>query len=280
MTPNNVDSAVAEDFGREWNRFQQDAVPSPELTKSFDEYFSIFPWSDLPPNAVGFDAGCGSGRWAAMVAPRVGTLHCVDAAAEALAVAQTKLTNQGQSNCHFHHCSVGDMPFADDSMDFAYSLGVLHHIPDTAAGVASCARKLKAGAPFLLYLYYSLEDRPWWFRAIFHGSDIVRRLLCRMPHAIKCFVSDLAALLIYWPLSRMAGVVEKLTGRDVDGMPLAAYRDKSFYTLRTDALDRLGTRLERRFNQQQMREMMTAAGLTDIRFSDHRPFWCAVGIKS
>jgi 2-polyprenyl-3-methyl-5-hydroxy-6-metoxy-1,4-benzoquinol methylase len=32
-------------------------------------------------------------------------------------------------------------------------LGVLHHIPDTAAAMRDCVRKLKLGAPFLFYLY-------------------------------------------------------------------------------------------------------------------------------
>ena len=52
----------------------------------FENYFSIFPWDTLPPNSVGFDLGCGSGRWARRVAPRVGTLHLIDPS-EAIGVA-------------------------------------------------------------------------------------------------------------------------------------------------------------------------------------------------
>ena len=84
--PPNLDQATVNDFGREWRRFDQRAVSSAELRRRFAEYFAIFPWDGLPRDAVGFDAGCGSGRWAALVAPRVGWLHCIDASAEALAV--------------------------------------------------------------------------------------------------------------------------------------------------------------------------------------------------
>ena len=83
---------------------------------------------------MGFDAGCGSGRWAALVAPRVGHLHCVDASSDALSVARRKLA--GLSNVSFHDAPVDAMPLPDSSMDFGYSLGVLHHIPDTPAGLA------------------------------------------------------------------------------------------------------------------------------------------------
>src|SRR5207249_4769715 len=84
--PPNLDRATVDDFGREWRRFDQRGVSSAELERMFAEYFAIFQWDSLPRDAVGFDAGCGSGRWACLVAPRVGWLHCIDASADALAV--------------------------------------------------------------------------------------------------------------------------------------------------------------------------------------------------
>ena len=84
----NFDHATVRDFGSEWQRFDQRGVSHPELMGGFAEYFAIFPWESLPRDAVGFDAGCGSGRWASLVAPRVGRLHCVDASAVALGVAR------------------------------------------------------------------------------------------------------------------------------------------------------------------------------------------------
>ena len=50
--------------------------------------------------------------------------------------------------------------------------------------------------------------------------------------------------------------------------------------MRTDALDRFGTRLEHRFTQEQIKQMMEDAGLVNIQFSDIAPYWCALGIKS
>ena len=49
--------------------------------------------------------------------------------------------------------------------------------------------------------------------------------------------------------------------------------------MRTDALDRFGTRLEQRFTKQQIAQMMEAAGLDNIRFADAVPYWCAVGFR-
>jgi ubiquinone/menaquinone biosynthesis C-methylase UbiE len=164
----NIDHKTVEGFGEEWAAFSQEALSPHEHRQLFDQYFSIFPFEDLPKRAEGFDLGCGTGRWAALVAERVGTLHCIDPAEKALLVARRRLG--GLPNVTFDDASVDDIPLADDSQDFGYSLGVLHHIPDTEAAMASCVRKLKPGALFLVYLYYAFDNRPKWFRTIWKVS--------------------------------------------------------------------------------------------------------------
>lgn len=69
------------------------------------------------------------------------------------------------------------------------------------------------------------------------------------------------------------------TGFNVNNIPLSAYRKLSFYTMRTDALDRFGTRLEKRFSREQIKAMMEKAGLERVKFSENIPFWCAVGYR-
>ena len=125
-----------------------------------------------------------------------------------------------------------------NSQDLGYSVGVLHHVPDTA-----------------------------------------RLLIRRLPPRPKQLVTDLIALTVYWPLSRLASLAEA-AGLPVASFPLSYYRNCSFYTLRTDARDRFGTPLERRFSRAQIRAMCTAAGLVDLRFSSREPYWCVVGFKA
>jgi SAM-dependent methyltransferase len=272
----NVDRATVRDFGREWRRFDQAAVGEAELSELFQEYFAVFPWQSLPDHAVGFDAGCGSGRWAALVAPRVGHLNCVDASADALAVARNKLA--AATNVSFYEASLDAMPLADGSMDFGYSLGVLHHLPDPRAGLAACVTKLKPGAPMLLYIYYAFDNRPAWFRLLWRGSDYLRRAVAKAPFRLKSAVAEFFAAAVYWPMARTAKFFSNL-GVDVANWPLSAYHGRSYYSMRTDALDRFGTRLEHRMTRPEIRTMMEAVGLRDIRFSDAVPFWCAVGWK-
>jgi ubiquinone/menaquinone biosynthesis C-methylase UbiE len=275
MANRNIDPRTVEGFGAEWSRFDQSVVSDDHRTE-FAAYFRVFPWGQLPTDAVGFDLGCGSGRWARLVAPRVGVLHCIEPSPAALEVAKRNLTDH--PNTRFHLGGVDEIPLPDDSMDFGYALGVLHHIPDPQAGLTSCTRKLKPGAPFLVYLYYAFDNRQQWFRMVWRASDLLRRAICRLPFSARYATSQIIATTVYWPLARLSLTIER-ANRNPEHMPLSSYRHKSFYTMRTDALDRFGTRIEKRFSAVQIRAMMVAAGLEDIVFSDQPPYWCAAGRK-
>jgi SAM-dependent methyltransferase len=273
---NNIDFKTVSSFGDEWSRFDQSGMTDSEAKKAFDEYFLVFPWPELPASAEGFDMGCGSGRWAKYVAPRVGHLHCIDPS-KAIDVARKNLSEH--KNITFHKASV-DEPSVDlNSQDFGYSLGVLHHVPDTAMAIRSCASLLKPGAPLLLYLYYAFDNRAFWFRALWRLSDVLRRVIYRLPNKIKHVVTDFIAALVYWPLAKSSSIIEKI-GLSVHAIPLSYYRNHTFYTMRTDARDRFGTPLEHRFTKDQIKKMMTGAGFIKITFSDSAPYWCVVGIKA
>jgi SAM-dependent methyltransferase len=271
----NLDPQTVASFGDEWQRFDQQAMAPAEAERVFGDYLAIFPWDQLPPDAEGFDMGCGSGRWARFVAPRVGRLHCIDPSG-ALAVARQALADQ--PNVEFHQASVAASGLAPNSQDFGYSLGVLHHVPDTAAAIRSCAALLKPGAPLLIYLYYAFDNRPRWFRWLWSASNAARLVIRRLPPRSKQLVTDLIALTIYWPLARLAATAEA-AGLPVASFPLSYYRNCSFYTMRTDARDRFGTPLEQRFSRAQIRQMCSTAGLVDLRFSPRAPFWCVLGFK-
>jgi len=272
----NLNTKVVKDFGSEWSRFDQSSLSASDQAEMFKSYFNIFPWGSLPSGSIGVDIGCGSGRWASLVAPRVGHLHLVDPSQDALSVARKNLFNT--TNVSFYQSSADEMPFAQNSLDFAYSLGVLHHVSDTRKAIYSIFRVLKPGAPFLIYLYYAFDQRPWWFRTIWRVSDIFRRLVSKLPAFLKNLICEAIALLVYLPLARIALILERC-GRLPDAWPLAYYRNRKYYVMRTDALDRFGTRLEKRFSRQEIKSMLESAGFTDIRFSETQPFWCAVGLK-
>jgi len=269
-----VHQPTVEGFGQEWAAFDQQALSEPERETLFRGYFSIVPKHVLHSQAVCADLGCGSGRWASLVAPQVGHLHLVDASVQALNIARDALANR--TNVSFEASDLAESKIEDGSLDFAYSLGVLHHVPDTAAAIERLAKKIKPGGGFLVYLYYRFDDRATWFRWAWAASDLVRRLVSRMPFGLRRAVCDAIAAAVYWPLARAAALIGR---RQASSWPLAFYARRSFYVMRTDALDRFGTRLERRFTRPEIEGMLRESGFREIRFSPEAPFWVCYAVK-
>ena len=271
----NYQKSVVQDFGNEWHLYKQDNSKT-NFEEIFSIYFSVFPKDILNKESVGFDAGCGSGRWAKFVAPKVKELICLDPSEKALNIAKNNLSEF--SNCFFECSSIDDSKIAENSQDFGYSLGVLHHIPDTKKAMRSCVSKLKRNAPFLVYLYYRFDNKPIWFRGIWICTDLSRRLISIMPFNLKVLVTKLIAIIVYLPLAKISYLLEYL-GLDTTNIPLSQYRKYSFYVMETDALDRFGTKLEKRFTKTEIKEMMNESGLSSIEFRENEPYWVAIGYK-
>lgn len=267
--------ATVHGFGREWTIFDQSALADEDLGPIFDAYFAIFPWASLPTDAAGVDIGCGSGRWARFVVPRVGRLTCVDASEQAVAVACRALS--GHANVDVRVGVAGALPFGDHTFDFGYSLGVLHHTPDPEAALRDCIRVLKPGAPLLLYLYYALDNRSGWYRLVWRASDRVRRVVSGLPFRFRYWISQTLAALLYWPLARAARIVDGVAPSRTELIPLGFYRDKPFYVMRNDALDRFGTRIEHRFSRAEIEAVLRRVGCRDVMFSERPPYWVVVG---
>lgn len=271
------DPATVKGFGDEWARFDQSRLSPEQLQALFDDYFSEFPWHRVGPGAVGADIGCGSGRWAALVADRVGHLVVLDPSPQALAVAARRLDQH--RNVTPVLAAAGTLPLRPGSLQFAYSLGVLHHTPDTATALRDCVKALEPGAPFLVYLYYAFDNRPLWFRALWRISDGLRLVISRLPHPLRYALTQVIALLVYLPLARAASVAARVVGDRAEVLPLSFYRERPLYVMRNDALDRFGTRLEKRFSRDEITQLMHEAGLADLVFRERAPFWCCVGTK-
>ena len=266
---------IIEGFGDEWERFDQSKIPALEHKKLFNRYFSIFPWETLSNKSIGFDLGCGSGRWAILTAPKVKKLYCVDPS-NAIEIAKKNLSKF--NNCVFLKNTVQNLEIKDESMDFGYCLGVLHHLDDPFQGLSNCIKKLKKNAPFLIYLYYSFDNKPSWYKTVWYISDFFRIIISRFPFFFRYIFSQFFCILVYYPFAKFNKIINIL-GFDTANFPLNSYKDLSFYTMRTDSLDRLGTQLEKRFSKNEIQQMMIDSGLNNIKFSNTEPYWCALGYK-
>jgi ubiquinone/menaquinone biosynthesis C-methylase UbiE len=270
----NIDMATVESFGEEWAAFSQ--FSDTEIKKAGDQYFDIIKEEWIRDKNV-LDVGCGTGRWSKYISAKAKKIEAIDPSKAVFSAANLLQNNE---NIRISKAGVDAIPFEDNSFDFVFSLGVLHHIPDTALAMKKCVEKLKPNGYFLVYLYYNFEQRGVLFRAIFWMSSLLRRVVSTLPTSIKKIVCNLIALLIYLPFVYLSKFIEGIGFVNISNLiPLSYYKSHSLNIIFNDALDRFGTPLEQRFSRNDIHTMMVNSGLTDIVFSENQPYWHAVGRK-
>ena len=272
----NIDKKVVHEFGEEWLKFNDFSEHT--INNISAEYFDIIDEKIVNDKTYVLDIGCGTGRFTRYLSRRAGFIEAVDPSA-AIFAADRLLGSI--KNVRLTKASVETLPFDDETFDFVMSIGVLHHIPGTFRAKQDCIKKVKRGGYFYVYLYYNLDNRGWLYKMFFTISDLIRRVVSRLPDKLKRFMCDVLAVIIYMPLILWVRFLVFLgLKRTAKKMLLAAYENKSFYVIRNDALDRFGTRLEQRFSEEQVKQMMRDAGLSEIVVSPNTPYYHAVGKKN
>ncbi len=272
----NIDNVTVESFGEEWSKF--DSFSEEEINNVGNEYFDIVDFEGInAKDMTALDAGCGTGRWSIYLSKKVKDVYAIDPSKAIFSAAEL---TKNIPNIHLVNCSIDDMPFENESFDFVFSLGVLHHIPDTQQALKDLVTKLKPGGYCLIYLYYSLDNRGVFYKLIFHLSSLFRFVISKLPKTPKKLVCDLIAFTVYLPFVGLSKLVSLIFGKKLGNkIPLAYYTDKTINVIRNDALDRFGTPLEQRFSKIEIQKMMENVGMKDIKFSNNQPYWHVIGKK-
>jgi SAM-dependent methyltransferase len=270
----NLDQEVINSFGHEWAAFDySEAQTNEALDAQFLAYCEPIDLSQFnPETSIAADFGAGSGRWTSRLLPYFSQVYALEPSDGANKVLSKKFLNE--SRVEILQETVGLNSIPSNSLDLAISLGVLHHIPDTGLAIKDVTSKIKSGGVFLCYLYYKLDNKPIYYRALFWASNSIRWVISRLPYVMRRMIARVIATAVYLPLARTSKFLAK-RGLNVSNIPLHHYADMPFVMLQNDALDRFGTRLEQRFSKKEITEMLGNAGfdLSTLRFSDIEPFW-------
>jgi SAM-dependent methyltransferase len=270
----NIDSEVVDHFGKEWAKYNYlDGIASEALDNQFEAY--VKPINLLKfdkQSSIAADFGAGSGRWTERLEPFFKKIYAVEPSPSAVNVMIEKFALVPKIEVLNEDVEKNSIP--ESSLDLAISLGVLHHIPDTSQAILDISQKIKHGGTFLCYLYYKVENKPIHYRVLFQIVNLFRLLISRLPHPIRMMLAKVIALFVYLPLARFSRF-QMNRGRDISNIPLHHYAEMPLVMLENDALDRFGTRLEQRFNKEEIASMLIGANfdLSTLRYSDDEPFW-------
>ena len=189
--------ATAENFGEQWQVF--DHVEAHHRQQFQDWIAPVTP--DFVPGKVVLEGGCGKGRhtrligeWGATAVIGIDFSAAVDAAWR---------NTHDLPNTHIVQADIYKLPIRQ-CIDYAFSVGVLHHLPDPRRGFFSLLGRVRPGGAISAWVY-GRENNGW----IVHAINPLRELLTsKMSTPTLYYFSWLPALvltlllrLIYRPLS-------------------------------------------------------------------------------
>jgi SAM-dependent methyltransferase len=168
-----VEQRTAEAFGYEWTRYA-------ELADRYRQQF--LDWlrpvtADFFRGKAVLEGGCGKGRHTALAAE----FGAKDVVAVDLseAVESAFANTRHLENAHIVQADINNLPLKVQ-FDYAFSVGVLHHLPNPERGFSSLVSRIKAGGAISAWVY-GKEGNGW----IIHGVTPVREhVTSRLPHSL------------------------------------------------------------------------------------------------
>ncbi|MGO8986429.1 MAG: methyltransferase domain-containing protein [Terriglobales bacterium] len=249
----------AASFGFQWHRYQTTQLDNDEVREA-DRNFRMK--TGLRPEELKgklvLDVGCGMGRFAEVATRWGARVVGIDLSAAAEVAAK----NLPDREFVAFQADVFALPFAPESFDLIYSLGVLHHTPDCEAAVKALDRYLKPGGILAVWLYSGYNK---WYRF----SDFWRRYTHKMkPEALHGILK--VAVPVFYHLERGLRRVP-LIGKPAAGavhhvFPVNRQKDPEARVL--DTFDWYSPKYQSKHTYEQVYKWYEAMGMEDVRIGE------------
>jgi uncharacterized protein YbaR (Trm112 family)/protein-L-isoaspartate O-methyltransferase len=254
--------AYAESFGDEWHRFRTVQLDSANGTTESERGFGSktgLRAEDVRGRLV-LDAGVGAGRYAEVMARWGAEVVGVDLTRAVDAAAQNLRT---WPSAHLVQADIFALPFRDETFDVAYSIGVLHHTPDTAAAFKRVAAMVKKGGQLAVYVYHAGG-------LMRYVSDTLRVVTTRLPRPVVYYGSLVAVPLHYVHHLPVVGRVSQIL------LPTIDHQHWRWRWL--DTFDWYTPRYQWKHRYPEVLRWFREAGFTDLYVADE-PI-CVRGVKA
>ena len=259
-----------ESFGYQWTRFSEMAI---DFRANFLNYIAPLDESFFR-DKVGLDMGCGFGRHIYNAAMFGAEMIGVDLSE---AIESTRANTKDLPNVHLVQADVYHLPIRAGVLDFAYSIGVLHHLPDPEEGFRRLLPLVKPGGSVFVWVYSKSRS------ALNACLEAVRVITTRLPPRVQKGISLSAAVIDYGAFVGPYKIARSLpvAGRAVARLPLRRlqlYAQYPFQVVYADWFDRLAAPIRFYYDGEDMEGWLSRAQLTHRTISPTGLFgWRAYG---
>jgi SAM-dependent methyltransferase len=167
--------SYADSFGYQWHAFDRTQLNPPASEWDFIRKTGLRP-EELRGKLV-LDVGCGMGRFAEVATRWGARVIGIDLSVAAEVAAR----NLADREFIALQADVFALPFASESFDVIYSVGVLHHTPDCEKAFKVLPQYLKPGGKIAVWLYSGYNH---WYRFSDQYRKVTHRMSIRTLHRI------------------------------------------------------------------------------------------------
>jgi SAM-dependent methyltransferase len=255
-----VQERTAEAFGYEWTRYSELAA---RYRKQFLDWLRPVDESFFKGKHV-LEGGCGKGRHTALAAEFGAAAIVAIDLSEAVEAAYANTRHLPNA-----HIVQGDLnrPPVKRAFDYAFSIGVLHHLPDPERGFKALVSKLKPGGAISAWVY-GREGNGWIVHVV---TPLREHVTSHLPHALLDGLSGLltvplyaATKLVYRP-TKNSGV-----GKALPYGPYLSYiADFPFREQRSIVFDHLVAPVAFYLRRNEFEDWFKRAGLEGVNIEHH-----------
>jgi SAM-dependent methyltransferase len=254
------------DFGKQWQRYQDTSGFFGSMELFSDILFPFLKPEDIRGCRVA-EIGSGSGRIVNMLL-RAGARNVLATdPSDAFEILCNNIEQPEKVTCLK---IAGDQLPGDGDLDYVFSIGVLHHIPDPKPVVKAAFRALRPGGKFLVWLYGKEGNR--LYLSLVHP---VRFITKHLPHW------GLAALvwMLYGPIVIYTRLCHRLP------LPLRGYLLNIFEKMAPDKrrliiYDQLNPACARYYTKSEAERLLVDAKFQNVQIHHRHGYsWTLVGTK-
>ena len=209
---------------------------------------------------IGLDAGCGFGRHLFYAAEFGAEMIGVDLSE---AVEAAYRNTKHLPNVHIIQADIYNLSFRDNSFDFIYSIGVLHHLPDPKEGFKSLLPLLKSGGAIFIWVYSTA--RP----GLNYLIELIRKVTTKIPYKPLKYLCFLAASLEWILLIKPYKIlstksISKNLINHIAPSRIKLYAQYPFQVSYADWFDRLSAPIRFYYSEDDIRQWFEEANLRNI----------------
>ncbi len=246
-----VQGQIIDRFGYEWTEF-----------KAYDSDNFIY-WiepieTQFFGGKLGLDIGCGAGRHSAEAASYGAEMVSIDLSWSVDSAVERSRTIP---NMNVVQADVFAPPFAPETFDFIFSLGVLHHTPDPPRAFDSVVPLAREGGAVLVMIYGS--QRKWVIRLLAAARFVTNRL----PNPVIKAVSHLGGVcdeFFIQPYRALRALGLERMAKAMFPTRIMNYADFSYRDIVTDWFDRLSYPEVHYYDDEQIRDWYESNAFRDI----------------